>query len=221
MSFTDMTKVESTPFSLRGDLHLTRKLWHVGTGVLGLWLYYKSGFSSFTFGLILLGVSLLGFLIDFIRLRNTEFNRFAQFVMRRFMRESEKNGLSGLPFYALGVSLSLFFYSEKIAILSILFLVFSDPLSSFFGVLFGKDKILPNKSLQGTTAGFITCYCISLIYGLTYSTGSFNILSFALLAGVIGACSELLSAFNVDDNLTIPVASGLGITLINLYLNIL
>jgi diacylglycerol kinase (CTP) len=61
------------------------------------------------------------------------------------MRQSEKKSLSGMPFYALGVGLTLYFYKPSIALLAITFLVFADPLSSFFGILYGKRKILPNN----------------------------------------------------------------------------
>ncbi len=136
------------------------------------------------------------------------------------MRRSEKDGVSGLPFYALGASLSLFFFHRDIAIISIMFLVFSDPLSSFFGVLYGKDKIMPNKSLQGAVAGFFTCYLITLFYTMNTATIGTHILVFAIISGVIGASSELVSAFNIDDNLTIPVLSGLGLTLLNDFVTV-
>ena len=136
------------------------------------------------------------------------------------MRRSEKEGMSGLPFYALGISLALFFYRKEIAVISILFLVFSDPISSFFGVLYGKDKILPNKSLQGAVAGFFTCYLITLFYCMNVTEISTGLLIFSILGGVIGSLSELISAFNIDDNLTIPVLSGLGLTLVNYFLPI-
>jgi len=221
MNYIDITKVESTPFCLRSDLHLVRKAWHIATGLIGLWVYFRIDATSTNFGFILLAIAAIGFIVDFSRLRNKRLNQLALYCMRPFMRESEKHGFSGLPFYALGTGLSLILFSEKIAILSILFLILADPISSFVGILFGKDKILPNKSLQGIVSGFIVCYCISLIYGLSYSIGNFNIISFSLIAGVIGAGSELLSVFKIDDNLTIPVVSGLGISLINLYFNIL
>jgi dolichol kinase len=126
--------------------------------------------------------------------------------------------MSGLPFYALGISLSLFFYKRELAVISIMFLVFSDPISSFFGVLYGKDKILPNKSLQGAVAGFFTCYLITLFYCMNVTEISSSLLIFAVLGGFIGSLSELVSAFNVDDNLTIPVLSGLGLTLVNYFI---
>ena len=47
-----------------------------------------------------------------------------------------------------------------------------------------------------------------------------HILIFAIVSGFIGAASELISAFNIDDNLTIPVVSGLGMTLLNYFVKV-
>jgi dolichol kinase len=157
----------------------------------------------------------MGFVVDMARTRFPFLNHIVIKVMGPLMRRSEKEGFSGFPFYALGISLAIFFYQRDIAILSVMFLVFSDPLSSFFGVLYGKDKILPNKSLQGAVAGFFTCYIITLFYTSNTAVLGTQIIIFAILAGIIGTLSELVSAFNVDDNLTIPVLSGLGMTLLN------
>jgi diacylglycerol kinase (CTP) len=199
----------------RSDLHLLRKIWHITTGSLGLFLFFRSGQNTSQTALVCLGISLSGFILDFWRARFAPLNFLILKVMGPLMRRSEKEGMSGLPFYALGASLTLFFFQKEIAILSIMFLVFSDPLSSFFGVLYGKDKILPNKSLQGAVAGFFTCYLITLFFTMNNAAIDYNILLFSVLAGLIGACSELISAFNIDDNLTIPVMSGLGMTLLN------
>jgi dolichol kinase len=207
----------SSPFRLRTDLHIARKLWHMLTGVIGLFIYHRTGASATTAATILLMFSILAFTVEFIRLRNDAINNFLMIFMKPLMRESEKNSVSGMPFYALGVSLSLFFFPTKIAILSILFLIFADPIASFFGILYGRDKILPNKSLQGTIAAFSVCYVTSLVYGLLHTGSSMNVLAFALLGGVIGALSELCSQF-VDDNLCIPVLSGLGLTLLNYFI---
>lgn len=201
----------------RSDLHILRKIWHISTGSLGLYIFLQSEASSQFWATWILVLAIAGFALDIVRARYAPLNNFVIRLMGPLMRRSEREGVSGLPFYALGVSLSLFFYQRDIAIVSVMFLVFSDPLSSFFGVLYGKDKIMPNKSLQGAVAGFFTCYLITLFYVMNTATLGTHILVFAIVAGVIGAASELVSAFNIDDNLTIPVLSGLGMTLLNYF----
>ena len=209
----------SSPLRMRSDLHLTRKLWHITTGLLGLLFYKKSGLSIDVIASVLLTFAIAAFLFELLRLRNEKVNQFAMILMKPVMRESEKNSVSGLPFYALGVSLALFFFPERIAILAVLFLIFADPIASFFGILYGRDKILPNKSLQGTIAAFSVCYIATIIYGLIYIGPSMNLLVFAIAAGIIGSVSEMCSQF-IDDNLCIPVVSGLGLYLVNFIIPI-
>lgn len=206
----------TAPFSLRSDLHIARKLWHMLSGVIGLIIYHRNGLSADRMATYLLIVAILAFALEFLRLRDERLNQIVMIVMKPFMREAEKTSVSGMPFYALGVALSLFFFPERIAVLSVLFLIFADPIASLFGILYGRDKILPNKSLQGTLAAFSVCYLVTLIYGAVYTGSSMNLLVFSIIAGVIGALSELCSQF-VDDNLCIPVVSGLGLFILNIF----
>lgn len=204
----------SSPLRMRTDLHLLRKTWHISTGLIGLLAYYKSGFSPEMTATVLLTFAVAAFLFELARLKNHKLNQLAMLLMKPIMRESERNSVSGLPFYALGVSLALFFFPERIAILATLFLIFADPIASFIGILYGRDKILPNKSLQGTIAAFSVCYIVTIVYGLIYVGPSMGLLVYAIMAGFIGAISEMCSQF-VDDNLCIPVISGLGLYLVN------
>lgn len=204
----------SSPLRMRTDLHLLRKTWHISTGLIGLLAYYKSGFSPEMTATVLLTFAVAAFLFELARLKNEKLNQLAMLLMKPIMRESERNSVSGLPFYALGVSLALFFFPERIAILATLFLIFADPIASFIGILYGRDKILPNKSLQGTIAAFSVCYIVTIVYGLIYVGPSMGLLVYAIMAGFIGAISEMCSQF-VDDNLCIPVISGLGLYLVN------
>jgi dolichol kinase len=186
------------------------------SGAIGLIIFYRNGLSTDTMATSLLIIAILAFGLEFWRLRDERINKIVMIVMKPFMRESEKTSVSGMPFYALGVALSLFFFPAKIAILSVLFLIFADPIASLFGILYGRDKIFPNKSLQGTMAAFGVCYLVTLIYGAIHTGSSMNLLVFSIVAGVIGALSELCSQF-VDDNLCIPVVSGLGLFVLNLF----
>jgi len=64
------------------------------------------------------------------------------------------------------------------------------------------------------------CYLLALTYGLYYGSNGFGLLGFSLLAGLFGCASELFS-INIDDNLTIPLISGFGLTLLNAIFHIL
>ena len=201
----------------RDDLHLARKIWHMSWGFAALVLYYSLGWTQKQAAYICLVIAVLAFAFDFFRLKTPAVNQLAFKIMGPFMRASEARKLSGLPYYALGMGLSLYFFDNKIAILSILYLTFSDPLSSLFGILFGKIRLLPGKSFEGSFTGFCVCYCLTILFAVKYGEQLNGIILFALIAGIIGSISELASALKIDDNLTIPVLSGAGLTLLNQY----
>ena len=204
----------------RSDLHILRKLWHISFGSTCLGLYFAFEMDINFWGYFAICAAFLGFLNDLLRLNNKKYNSLCIKYMGAFMRKSEEDGFSGLPFYALGVGLSILFYQTDIALISIFFLVFADPIASFVGINYGKDKILPNKSLQGTIAAFFVCYLISMVYLQDLNVSSINMMTFAILGGVVGSLSELASAFHIDDNLTIPVISGGGLSVINYFFNL-
>lgn len=205
----------------RDELHLLRKAWHIITGIGALSLYYVFEVPLKDLRWIALAIAIVAFSVDFIRIKFSDFNTRVLKILSPVMRDSEEHSFSGFPFYALGIAVSLFFYDEKIAVLSVIFLVFADPIASIIGISYGKDKILPNKSLQGTVAAFVTCAIITFLFIWDFNIDGFSLITFTISAAIIGSISELFSAFNIDDNLTIPIVSGGGITLLNLIFPIL
>lgn len=199
----------------RSDLHILRKLWHVSCGMAAILCYYQLEMSLITWGWAAFAIGMTGFALDFLRLKKPGFNRLAVKALGPILRKSELHSFSGLPFYAMGVAMSIFFYQEDIAMLSIFFLVLADPLASLVGVRFGKDQILPNKSLQGTLSCFFACYAIIVAYAWEMDFSNSSLLIFAFFGALTGAIGELFSAFNIDDNITIPVVGGAGLTLLN------
>jgi diacylglycerol kinase (CTP) len=211
------SSVSSLELNKRSDLHLVRKIWHIVAGLTGFYFYFSLVKDRNEMPLYLLLLSLGVFALEYGRLHNKKLNTLVIKVMAPFMRKSEVDHYSGFAFYSLGVSLSLFFFPEKYAILSALFLVFADPISSTVGVSFGKNHYLPNKSVEGSLACVLTCYIISTIYMYYYGVRGPELFLFSVLAGLVGAFSEALSVW-IDDNLTIPVVSGLGMTILAYFI---
>ena len=215
-----MINSNTSTLAKRSELHLLSRLWHVLCGVIGIVLFYVLDLTTVTWSYIFFGVAVAGFIFDFKRVRTPKLNDKLSKLFGPIMRKSELFGFSGLPFYALGTAFALLLYDKEIAVLSILYLIFADPVASIVGAYFGKDRLLPNKSLQGTIACFTTCLIIGVTYLLTIGVNSPNIILFAFLGAIIGALSEMLGAFNIDDNLTIPVVSGAALTVFNGWLGV-
>jgi dolichol kinase len=192
----------------RSDLHLTRKMFHMSGAMMILGPYLIFGFSEEYMAAILGTMLAFVMSVEYARSRWEWVNGLAVKVMGPVMRDTEVNQLTGIPFYMASCLFAFLIFPRHIAVLSILYLAFGDPSSSFFGVLYGRNKIFPNKSLQGTLGGFCVCALVTAIYLFSQGFDPQKILLLSFLGGFAGAVAELLP-LNVDDNFAIPVVSGL------------
>lgn len=91
------------------------------------------------------------------------------------------------------------------------FLAFADPIASYFGIMYGKDKILREKSLQGFLAAFVVCSLLTFAFLNSYDLFAERMVLISLLGGLIGALAELIPIGKLDDNLTLPVLSAVSL----------
>ena len=126
------------------------------------------------------------------------------------MRRSEVASLTGFPFYAFGVGVSLFFFPYPIAILSSLYLIYGDPFSGIIGNLYGKNKIYGNKTLEGFLGNFFLTFFITLFFSSVFEVSFVKAISFSIFGAFCSAITELFSG-KIDDNFAIPVFSGMGL----------
>ena len=209
-----MHNMDTIKLRTKKDLHLLRKLWHTSTGCIGLYFVFRSSLPPQNFGVLLLLIGVVGLSLDWIRLKKPAINKQLLKVYQPFMRQSEVHSVTGLPFYAFGTGLSLILFPFPIALLSCLYLIFCDPVSSIVGNLFGKNKIYKNKTLEGFIGNFISAVFITTGHGLFYGMQTVDLLSWILIGAILSATVELLSG-RVDDNFAIPVFSGLGLHIFN------
>ncbi|MCO5143674.1 MAG: SEC59/DGK1/VTE5 family protein [Oligoflexia bacterium] len=191
----------------RSDLHLARKGFHMSGAITFLVPFLFFDFSQEQMAAIL-GAALGGVMfIEYSRAKFKRVNKLAMVVLGPIMRDTEVNQLTGIPFYMASCLFAFLIFPKHIAALSILYLALGDPSSSFFGVLYGKNKIFPNKSLQGTLGGFTVCFFATLVYLYFQDFPREKLLLISLIGGFSGSLAELLP-LNIDDNFSIPVVSG-------------
>ncbi len=193
----------------RSDIHLARKIWHMA-GVFGMFLAYV--FLPETVSLIILALSVLLFLpVDFLRHKNPAFNDWIVHAFKPIMRDHEVHKIAGSTYLLCGVCLIVAAFPRPVVALTLLFLAFADPIASFVGIKYGKDKVFGHKSIQGFMAAFVVCTVATAIYLIYYNVMFDRVIVVSLLAGLIGALAELVPIGKIDDNFTLPVLSGLGL----------
>ena len=117
--------------------------------------------------------------------------------------------------YLLVAALFVFaFFEKEIAAISLLFLSVGDLVAVVIGERYGRIRIF-NKSVEGSIACFLSCSAIGIIFYFLRFVDSFIV----ILAGAAAATSVELLPVQVNDNLTVPIASAIMMFLTGLLLN--
>lgn len=194
----------------RDDVHLSRRIWHF-SGVMTMFIIYWFSTEKQALVLCLMASSVL-ISFDVLRLRVRRVNRFSVWLFHRIIRDSEINRISGITFMMTGMTLIVALYPKDVVLLVMLFVGMADPIASEVGIRFGKDKLIGNKSLQGSLAAFATCFVLALAYFTHFNLMPERRFIVCLLSGLIGAASELIPIGSLDDNFVFPVLSATLLT---------
>lgn len=135
---------------------------------------------------------------------------------KHVMRESEKEKINSAMYYMTAMLAVYLLCPVEVSMLTMLFLGLGDPVAGVIGVKFGKHKLWKGASWEGSIAGFLTCFAVSL---LSLKFAFFPHASWALLSlcscccAFFGALSESLP-HKLDDNLVIPLISAPSVWII-------
>lgn len=189
------------------EMEYRRQAMHLTVGVTIVLLLY--------FGI--LHTWLLAFLIPvsyaIISLLKQRKLPFLERILLVFERQHhfEKFPGRGSLCFLIGSFFASLFYSQPVALASILILAFGDSITNIAGGYFGRLPLFynPKKNIEGPAAG-------ALIAALAASI--FVPLPYALVASIIAMFVETLplrvGPWEIDDNITIPVVAGLVLTLL-------
>lgn len=119
--------------------------------------------------------------------------------------QEQKGGLTGATYFLIGSFLCILLFDKTLAIVCLCFLTLGDLCAALIGKQWGRIKLFSRKSLEGSLACFVVCTAAALLIGLHPVVA----ISGALVATLI----ELLPT-GVDDNVTIPLISGLAMHLL-------
>jgi len=153
--------------------------------------------TSREFTLLFLGVVAVGaMVIEILRATWEDFNQFLLKLIGRFARDHEKTHITGATCFSAAALLVVAWFSEPVAVSSLLFLTLGDSAAALVGTRYGRHRIY-GKSLEGSGACLGVC-CVVGWYALGW-------------IGVAGAAAATLVELfpsPLDDNLRIPLASG-------------
>lgn len=180
-------------------MQIYRKIWHFSF----LWAPIVYYFWLSTKAAVLLSLLALTVfvLVDLVRLNWKQGNEIAYRLVPWLLKDQEQRSLNAAIYFSLSCLICALFFERRVAALAIVLLCVGDPVAAVIGSRYGSIRIL-NKSLQGSLACFIVCYGAARFF--VDPTVSF-------WAALTATFFELISS-RLNDNLSIPIFSGLMVT---------
>ncbi|UCE25857.1 MAG: phosphatidate cytidylyltransferase [Candidatus Zixiibacteriota bacterium] len=156
---------------------------------------------------IMIPITIAMILIDVSRLRQWRFwTSFARKIGGAIIRQHEIEGdFTGASYILISVCLTVALFEKPIAIAALVFIIVGDTLAALVGRPYGRHRFFRGKSVEGSLACLAGTFLVSMILpGISLWVGAVG----AVIATVVEAFS-----FNVDDNISVPLLSGLSMTL--------
>ena len=186
---------------------ILRKGTHMGALVFP-GTYYLLGLSKSQMLSIMIPLFLLIFLADVSRLRNWWFWR--QTIVRKLLEpmvrpHEAKGDFTGASYILMSFCATIALYTKPVAITAISFIIVGDTFAALIGRKIQSYKFYKSK----TIAGSIGCLVGMIIVAILAPD---MMLEAALFGALVGTVFEAFS-FGIDDNVTVPILSGLFMTL--------
>ena len=151
------------------------------------------------------------FFVELIRVKNlSSYNIFEKYLFF-MMRESEKKGeVTGATWVFAGALFTIIFVPKPYCLLALLFLAVGDTFAALIGMNYPFISI-GSKTLSGSFACFTTCCVVGFSF---YSEVNAPLI---LIGALIATLTELVSG-KVNDNVSVPISSGLSMYFASIYI---
>jgi dolichol kinase len=172
---------------------------------IGVWVVPRS--SALQLIALLGGIWITGDLLRFVL---PAWKRIIERFFGSAIRDREKEKpLAASSYLWLSAFLAALFFSKPVAVLSLLFLILGDTAAALAGRRWGSIQFFQGKSLEGSLA----CWGVCLAAGALSSLVPW----WTLLVGATAAALTEALPLQLDDNLTLPLVSGLVMTLLTAF----
>lgn len=154
---------------------------------------------------ILLAAFIVMMITEFYRFWQKSFRKTFWWIFGLVLRRHELRDFTGATYMLFSAMICVAFFDPKVVFFALAFLSVGDTFAAMVGLNFGKRK-LPDgkKSLEGSLACFVACFIFALVFSLH---------PLVAFIGALAATLAELSRLPVDDNVEVPIASALAMTL--------
>jgi dolichol kinase len=164
--------------------------------------------------ILMTAATALVLMLDVIRSHAASPRNIISDVFSPFLRASESKTLSGASYLFIGSWAVALLFPRYIAVSAILFVSWGDPLAAIFSSLKGKIRVW-GKFIEGDIACLVTCLVLAVV--LAQFTG-FPPLTVLIIGAAVASLFQTLPAW-INDNISIPLASAVAMTIAAAFLH--
>lgn len=125
--------------------------------------------------------------------------------------KKDKFQVSGSMYVLAAAIICTMLFSKPVAAIALTIMLTSDACAALFGKAFGTRKLYKSKSLEGTTAFFLSALIIMMVFNPLYPVTYASV-----LAAAAATFAEMFEdKIEIDDNLSVPLFVGIVLTLLN------
>lgn len=163
------------------------------------------GYSLVSFPVAMVGISVsaaVSILIDISRFNQWKLWHLLSSLLTPIIRDHEiKGGFTGASYILTTSAIMIALFPKAVAIASITYIIIGDTAAALVGRKWGRHRIIGKKTFEGSSACLLSLVAVSfLIPGLP---------TIVAVAGALAATLAETFSGKLDDNLTVPVISGL------------
>lgn len=191
------------------QISFAQELWRKGLHMVALAIpvgYQILGLSRSEALAIMVPITLVTIAVDIARLRHWAlWTKVARRIFGRMIRPHERKGdFTGATYILTTACLTIALYQKPVAVAALAFVVIGDSLAAVVGRRWGRHRF-GHKSWEGSLACLAGTILVSAcVPGLSWPVG--------LLGALVATVVEALP-LGVDDNVSIPIVSGLIMSL--------
>lgn len=194
-------------------LHLKetlRKSIHLSSLVIPFAYRYLLDFNRKLMFFLILTAFIVMLIVEFHRFWQKSFRRTFWRMFGLVLRRHEVRDFTGATYLIFAAMVCVAFFEPIVAFCAMAFLSLGDTFAAMVGINFGKRKIGHlNKSLEGSLACFASCF----IFGLFFAGHPLT-----AFTGALAATLAELSSLPIDDNVEMPIFSGLVMTITRVFI---
>ena len=192
----------------RQKKEIYRKSIHISSILLPLtYRYIFHSNRKFIF-IFLIPITSLALIIEIMRLEHKTFKRIFYNFFGIMLRKHEIHDFTGATYLLISTIFCIAVFPKDIAFVALSFLAIGDTLAAIIGIRFGKRKLFgTSKSIEGSLACFVGTFVFAVFF----------IHPAIALLGAFAATLSEFSRVPLDDNIKIPVSSGVVMSFVNIF----